>query len=78
MESILQEFFMFAIFAAINLLLIFKSTRQNDLARQDDPNTEEIIENRFGNYCNECGATIEMFHKFCTNCGKEVRDNDEC
>lgn len=54
-------------------LVIFKNSREKEKNSDDDMNTENIVENRFGNYCEDCGATIEDKHKFCTNCGKSVR-----
>ena len=53
-------------------LFIFKSSREKENHSDDDMSTENVVENRFGNYCEECGATVYDKHKFCTNCGKSL------
>lgn len=67
----LPQFFLIAIFAFIGLfsILFSKKDRKNS---QDNPNTPEVIENRFGNYCDDCGATIKDNAKYCVNCGKKI------
>lgn len=61
------------VFVVSCFLTIFKNSRQRETNNGDDASTEDIIENKFGNYCEDCGATIDDKHKFCTNCGKKVR-----
>lgn len=58
---------------AVDIVFIFKRTRNNEKKHDDDINTPGIIENRYGNYCEECGNTIEAKHTYCDNCGKKVR-----
>ena len=31
-----------------------------------------LIENEYGDYCKDCGATIKKKQKFCVNCGKKL------
>jgi uncharacterized OB-fold protein len=60
-------------FMIVDLVFIFYRTRKQEPINEDDNSTPEIIENRFGNYCKECGNTIEAKHTYCDNCGKKVR-----
>lgn len=60
-------------FIISEILLVFYKTRKNEKHKGDDIRTPDIIENKYGDYCDECGATIDDKHKFCTNCGKNVR-----
>ena len=39
----------------------------------DNTATPDIVENKYGDYCDDCGATIDRKHRFCPNCGKNVR-----
>lgn len=62
------------IFMIIDLIFIFYRTRKSEPTNNsDDLSTPEIIENRFGNYCKNCGNTIEAKHTYCDNCGNKVR-----
>ena len=62
------------VFIIIDLVFIFYRTRKSEPTNNsDDISTPEIIENRFGNYCKDCGNTIEAKHTYCDNCGKKVR-----
>ena len=45
----LPQFFLIAIFAFIGLFSILFSKKDHKINPQDNPNTPEIIENRFGN-----------------------------
>lgn len=56
-----------------SFLVMFKRSREKEPSSGDNKSTQDIVENRFGNYCDDCGATIDDKHKFCTNCGKSVR-----
>jgi uncharacterized OB-fold protein len=62
------------VFMIVDLIFIFSRTRKEHLNDgTDDASTPEIVENRFGNYCNDCGNTIEASHTYCDYCGKKVR-----
>ena len=62
-----------AAFIVVDLIFIFKRSRNKEVHNGDDKSTPDIVENKYGNYCDECGATIKDNHKYCTNCGKGVR-----
>lgn len=57
----------------IDLIFIFSKTRKNEKISGDDQSTPEIIENRYGNYCKDCGNSIDAKHTYCDYCGKKVR-----
>lgn len=62
------------VFIIIDLIFIFYRTRKNEPNKNgDDMCTPDIVENRFGDYCQDCGNTIEARHTYCDNCGKKVR-----
>ena len=52
---------------------MFKRARKKEHVGDDDKSTLEIVENKYGNYCKNCGGTISYKHKFCPNCGNAVR-----
>ena len=70
MPTVLYFFFiaLFSLFGIVSLLFSKKDRKQS----QDNPTTPEIIENRFGNYCDDCGATIKDKANYCVNCGKKL------
>jgi uncharacterized OB-fold protein len=72
MGDMLKIIFVIA-FMVVDIIFIFSRTRKQEPNSADDKNTPEIIENRYGNYCKECGNTIEAKHTYCDNCGKQVR-----
>ena len=62
------------VFIVIDLIFIFYRTRKSEPNKNgDDMSTPDIVENRFGDYCQDCGNTIEARHTYCDNCGKKVR-----
>lgn len=60
-------------FMIIDIIFIFSRTRKQEVNNGDDTSTPDIVENKYGNYCKECGNTIEIKHTYCDNCGKKVR-----
>ena len=73
MESMSSFLLIIGLIFVVDLIFIFKRSRNNEILNGDDKSTPNVVENRFGDYCEDCGATIDINHKFCTNCGKEVR-----
>ncbi len=73
MNRLILYLIMFVVFAIVELIFLFKRSRAKQRPNGDDASTPEIIENKYGNYCDDCGATIDDKHKYCTNCGKDVR-----
>jgi hypothetical protein len=64
-------FFFIAVFSVVGIVSILFSEKKHKPS-QDNPDTPEVIENRFGNYCDDCGATIKDKAKYCVNCGKKI------
>ena len=64
-------FFFIAVFSVVGIVSILFSEKKHKTS-QDNPDTPEVIENRFGNYCDDCGATIKDKAKYCVNCGKKI------
>ena len=73
MNRLIFNVLFFIAFIVVDLFFIFKHSRNKEVRTDDDKSTPDIVENKYGNYCDECGATIKDNHKYCTNCGKGVR-----
>lgn len=71
MGRLMYQLFFMAIFCGIGLFSIL--TNKKDYKKSsDNPDTKNIIENEYGDYCKDCGATIKKKQKFCVNCGKKL------
>ena len=73
MQGIVINLFLFALIIIIEFVFMFKRARKKEQVGDDDKSTLEIVENKYGNYCKNCGGTISYKHKFCPNCGNAVR-----
>ena len=67
----IRKYMLFAFLAGISLISLLFSKKHHRYS-QDNPDTPEIIENRFGNYCDDCGATVRDNANYCVNCGKKL------
>jgi hypothetical protein len=72
MVSNMLEFYMFIAFCAAGLFSFLFTKNTKDVKSDDNPKTFELIENKYGNYCKNCGATIRDKAKYCVNCGKKI------
>lgn len=72
MQRIYFYVFFMVVFSIFGLVSIISGKNSKGPQSQDNPNTEEIVENRFGNYCDDCGATIKDKANYCVNCGKKL------
>lgn len=68
----MRRYFIFAAVAGISLISLLFKKHPGVGNSQDDPSTSEVIENKYGNYCDDCGATIKDNAKYCVNCGKKL------
>lgn len=67
-----MHYFVFGIIVgSIGIGSILFSNKKKYIS-QDNPATEEIVENKYGNYCKDCGATVVSGNNYCTNCGNKL------
>ncbi len=68
----IQQYLIFAFFAFVLIISLLFTKSIREIHTGDNPDTEEIVENKHGNYCKECGGTIKNNDKYCRNCGKKL------